>query len=276
MLFVWARGVVFARLNHIPWYTSSWWGIRPGAFLRREQRKRLYWNYFTETTFLKKLELRMRFRFGKVSTEPRVQKFHGNGNRPGLFVFESVIRDNDLFGELRTHTGVILGELNQIITPKIKKLVREYPAPVIGIHIRRGDFKIANPITSNEFFIMGINSIREATGSMLPVTVFTDADKNEIEDILALPETYMAAPAPDIVDILLLSKSKIMLLSQSSSFSYWGAFLSNAVVVRPAGDWQTRIKNDDAQSGYTEIKWDYTDENSTKEFIKQISKSRIS
>ncbi len=274
MLFVWARGVVFAKLNHLPWYTSSWWGIRPGAFLRREQRKRLYWNYFTGTSFLKKLQLLARYRFGKVCKEPAVQQLTGNSGDPGLFVFETIIRDNDLFGDLRKHKEVILGELNQIITPKLRKLVREYPAPVIGIHIRRGDFKIANPITPNEFFIKGVNLIRDATGSVLPVTVFTDAGGSEIFDILALPETYMASPKPDILDILLLSQSEIILLSQSSSFSYWGAFLSDAIVVRPAGDWQQMIKTNDATGGYREIKWDYTDKNSTEEFVRKIGHSK--
>lgn len=242
-----------------------------GAFIRREKRKRLYRRYFTETSFLRKLQLSYNYHFGRIHKEPPVQTLPNGIYENDLFVFNKVITDNDLFGALRNHKDLILDELNKIITPRINNLLQKYQPPVIGIHIRRGDFKIANPITANEFFIKGINLIREAAGTNLPVTIFTDADESEIQDLLALPETYITEPKPDIVDILLLSKSKIMLLSQSSSFSYWGAFFSDAIVIRPADDWQNIIKNDNAKSGYGEIKWDHKDDLSTKQFVKKLN-----
>ena len=39
MLLVWARGVAFAKLNNLSYGTSSWWGLRWGALIRREQKK---------------------------------------------------------------------------------------------------------------------------------------------------------------------------------------------------------------------------------------------
>ncbi len=276
MLLVWARGAVFAHLNSLPYYTSSWWGIRWGALLRGERKKRLYRGYFKETSLSKKLWLSLGSRFGKVYAEPPAkQLMPGVIESHDLFVFNKVITDNDLFGGLRDHKDLIQKELYKILSPATKNALQKSNPPVIGIHIRRGDFKIANPITPNEFFIKGIQLARSTAGSNQPVTVFTDADESEIEDILALPEVYLADQNPDIVDILLLSKSKIMFLSQSSSFSYWAAFLSEAIVIRPAGDWQKKIKDDSSQPFYGEIRWDYTDGMSTNNFQKKLSEVNL-
>ena len=48
MLLVWARAVVFCKLNNLDLTTSSWWGLRWGALLRRESKKRLYYQYLIE------------------------------------------------------------------------------------------------------------------------------------------------------------------------------------------------------------------------------------
>lgn len=270
LLLVWARGVVFAKMNDLHYDTSSWWGLRWGALLRREQKKRLYWGYFNETSFLKQIQLLLKYRFGKTIIEPPLQIVSGNMNKDDLYVFNKVISENDLFGQLRDHQSLIVTEMEKIITPRIKKILLKYQPPVIGLHIRRGDFKIGNPITPNEYFIKGINMIRSVAGSNWPVTIFTDANKDEIEDILLLPEVFIAKEKPDIVDIILLSKSKVMLLSQSSTFSYWGAFLSDSIVIRPYNDWQPLIKNDNSNGIYREIKWDYKDDNSTKRLKEKL------
>lgn len=52
MLFVWARAEVFAYLNQIPVFTSSWTQPRLGPTLRREKGKRIYWRYFRKTSSL--------------------------------------------------------------------------------------------------------------------------------------------------------------------------------------------------------------------------------
>ena len=130
-----------------------------------------------------------------------------------------------------------------------------YIKPVIAIHIRRGDFKIANPLTPLSFFLDCITSIRSVTGENWPVTIFTDAHPGEIDEILRLPDTFLAEEKPDILDILLMSQSKVIVLSQSSTFSYWGAFLSDAVVLKPFDDWQKQIRNNDINRQFPEIAW---------------------
>jgi subtilisin-like proprotein convertase family protein len=50
-----------------------------------------------------------------------------------------------------------------------------------------------------------------------------------------------------------MSKSKFVILSRSSTFSYWAAFLSDALVIRPAGDWQLKIKDKLPGNNYKEL-----------------------
>src|SRR6202008_751210 len=101
--------------------------------------------------------------------------------------------------------------------------------------------------------------IREYANEELSVTVFTDALPEEIAAVVALPNVVIAENKPDIIDILLLSQSKIMMLSSTSTFGYWAAFLSDAVVLRHQSDWLTTIRTAKEGSPYTEIKWDLQD-----------------
>lgn len=63
------------------------------------------------------------------------------------YIFKQVIVDDDLFALLRPHRLFIKEQLEQILRPKLQIQLALYPNPVIGIHVRRGDFKIANPVT---------------------------------------------------------------------------------------------------------------------------------
>ena len=269
MMLVWARGIVFAKINNIPVVTSSWWGLRWGALIRREQRKRLYWGYFKESSFFKRIITKAKSNRRKVKYEPVIQKMDADELcQNDLYVFNKVITNDDLFFGIRDNKSIVEEELYNILTPKMKVQLQQFIVPEIGIHIRRGDFKLGNPITPLSFFIKGINLIRTNTGKNLSVTIFTDADKSELEEILQLSNVSLAEKKPDILDILLLSKSKIIFLSRSSSFSYWAAFLSEAMVIRPVNDWQEIIKKNN--SNYQEVKWEETDESLTKEFVTRI------
>lgn len=208
MMLVWARGLVFARLNNIDYVTTSWWGLRWGALLRQEQRNRLYWGYFKETSWTKRISLFFSLLLSKKIFEPTVNKIETRNSINTVYVFNKVITDNDLFGAIRNHKEIIANELDAILTPKMKAMIRGHATPVIGVHIRRGDFKMGNPITPLSFLIEGIKLVRETASSNLPVTVFTDASEDEITDILQLPNVSLAASKPDILDIILLSKSK--------------------------------------------------------------------
>ena len=265
MLLLWARAVVFARINHFELVTSSWWGFRWGALVRQEQKKRLYWKYFREAAVFSRIKALWYLKYRKVIVEPKAEYLsEDQSSKCNLYLFNKVMPDYNLFDPLRGHYNLIVNELHCALRPSKKKLLDKYERPVIGIHIRRGDFKLGSTLTPLNYFIEGIKIIREISGDDWPVTVFTDAGKEEIETLLSLPATRLAEEKADILDILLLSKSDVLLLSGGSTFSYWAAFLSNAFVIRPMNDWLGNIKTQAPEySNYVEIKWQHDELDST-------------
>ena len=271
MLLVWARGMVFARINGLPYTASSWWGLRWGALIRRETKSRLYLGYFKETSLWKQALLKFQLPFRKLVYEPGVNKLPFNENNLNqVYVFNKVITHEDLFGSIRNHQRLVVQELYSLLTSKMKAKLKDYKSPVIGIHIRRGDFKMGKQTTPLDYFINAIILIRQSVNENLPVTIFTDADKHELSELLKLPNIFIAEEKPDILDILLLSKSKIMVLSKSSTFGYWAAFLSDALVIRPHYDWQEMIKENKKENNYFEIKWNPEDELVTTKLLEKI------
>ncbi len=272
MLLVWARGLVFAQLNNLPYSSSSWWGLHWGALLRREKKSRLYLGYFKETPLWKQIVMCFYCRIFAVEKDPPVSR--QNKILPvdkKVYVFQQVLTGNDLFGSLRDHQQIVAEGLNNLLAPKMKVKLAQYSNPVIGVHIRRGDFKLGNQTTPLEYFIAAINTVRKAAGENLPVTIFTDADESELTEILLLPGISIAEKKPDILDILLMGNSKLMILSKSSTFSYWAAFLSDAIVIRPHNDWQKMIKQNGSTINYCEINWDHTNEIAAKELTNKIT-----
>jgi hypothetical protein len=260
MLLVWARGLVFATENEVECITSSWWGFRWGALLRGEKQKRVYWRYFKETPAIRRLVAAWLLKKYDPIQEPSIIQKEGLKDQgKTVYIFNKVITGPDIFEPLSNHREYIKSELINNLHHSKKKLLKKYKSPVIGIHIRRGDFKLGSTITPITYFVDAIERIREYAGAELSVTVFTDALAEEIEPVLALPNVVIAENKPDIIDMLLLSQSKIMILSSTSTFGYWGAFLSDAIVLRHQSDWLNNIRTENKNSSYAEIRWDIND-----------------
>jgi len=271
MLLTWSRGYLFARLNGLEMVTSGWGGIHWGAWLRWERKKRMYGGYFREDGFWKKREMARRSRTAQLVVEPAVEKFQGAAGDDIIFLFNEVSPGKDLFAPMRPHREAVRQGITNMLSPRLARQLEGYEAPAIAVHIRRGDFKIGNHITPLAFFIQAIALARETSGRRLPVMVFTDAPPSEIKEVLELPDVSMATEKADILDILLMSRSKMIVLSQSSTFSYWGAFLSDAIVIRPAGDWQDDIRPSDVNASVFEGKVDFDDENSVMQLKKALT-----
>jgi len=52
-----------------------------------------------------------------------------------------------------------------------------------------------------------------------------------LQDILRLPDVCRATREADIVDLLLLARSRLLIASAGSTFSYWAGFLADAPVL---------------------------------------------
>ena len=251
MMLVWARAMVFAYKHGLPVITSSWTKIHWGVWLRREQKKRLYVRYFKKSKLGDQIGVQIRKLIYKVSEERHI---NNNLTDRTVFVFSEVSIERDLFGPIRDYRDFIAKAIIDSLHPNILSLLEKQEIPQMAVHIRRGDFKLGNPITPTSFFIDLIKYVREVLEYPVSVTVFSDAEDHEIADVLSLGSVKRALPNPDIIDILLMSKSKILVLSRSSSFSYWGAFLSDALIIKSEDDWQDDLRPQSVNAQYYEGK----------------------
>ncbi len=277
LMLVWARTVVFAHENNISHIVDPWWGFRMGPLLRREKKKRLYFGYFKETSVFRLAMFKLYARLAKKVQDPDLVKLTDEQrNSATVYEFHSIGPDRDLYGYLVNHVDFVKQQLFALLNPKIKLQYEKVAAPCISLHIRRGDFKNNSrgeaKLTALEYFIDTVNLARKVTGKMLPVTVFTDAYPEEIKELLDMPEVSLAPERSDILDILVMSKSKMMVLSRNSTFGYWGAFLSDALIIRQY-DHQARIKN--PSGAYREVIWNNDDPAKDEQVIKAIQNHKF-
>ena len=140
-----------------------------------------------------------------------------------------------------------------MLNEKYTEIYENCDAPVIGVHIRCSDFiidnknlgKKPNVRTPIEYFVEIIKKIRESINKNLPVTIFTDGNPTDMAKLKKLSNTKFSNSETDLEDMLRLSKSKIIITSCNSTFSYWAAFISSSpVITHPNHEIQIRGDND--------------------------------
>ncbi|MBZ5857999.1 alpha-1,2-fucosyltransferase [Flavihumibacter profundi] len=235
------KAAVFAQLNSMPLKVCGYNQFKIGVYLRQEKSKRKYSNSFTfQKNLLSDFLIRTELRFAQgIEHEPKVDRMDGNASKN--FLFEDIPHWADYFISLKPYLQEVRQLFYGLLTEQVKEELNKIPPPIIGVHIRMGDFRsvksdqefntsgaVRTPI---KYFIDSIQSIRSFIGHDLPVTVFSDGHEKELNDLLALSKVSLAAGKRDIVDLLLLSRSKIIITSAGSTFSYWAGFLSNAVLL---------------------------------------------
>lgn len=112
--------------------------------------------------------------------------------------------------------------------------------------------KVGQARTPIQYFIDVINNIRKISGKELPVSIFSDGRVEELSDILSLKNVELVEGNKDIVDLILLSKSKIIVASAESTFSYWAGFLSNAALIMHPDHIYETIRDDNFNATYYE------------------------
>jgi hypothetical protein len=241
-LFPLIKAATFARLNDLPLTVIGYNQFKLGPYLRREKVKRKYAGYFTfqKSFFAEQLDrlLLLKYKGFEKVVEPVIEKVSSDKIKRKKFIFSEIPHWNDYFDGLKEHRNLAISLFWELIRDKIKQRMQNEKDPCIGIHIRMGDFRKlkagedfgrVGAVRTPEYYF--IDSIRKLNGSSLPVSVFTDGYLEEFEKLFKLENVKIIEGNPDIIDMLLLSKSKIIVASAGSTFSYWSGFLSEAPVI---------------------------------------------
>ena len=243
-LFPLMKAIIFAHINQLPLVITGYHRLRIGPYLRREKSTRNYRNYFTfqksifgewlDTLHQKWLERT------EVGIEPALNKIDGSPGKT-IFRFEAIPHWDNYFDQLKERRELAIELFWKHLREDVKGEVARLSPPVIGVHIRMGDFRklksnenfasVGSVRTPEEYFVEIIQSIRKMAARDLPVSIFTDGFKREFTSLPQLTNISFVEGNRDIVDMILLSKSKIIVTSAGSTFSYWAGFLSDAPII---------------------------------------------
>lgn len=243
-LFPILKSSFFALKNQLPLIVTGYHQFKIGPYLRGERTKRKYKGFFTFEKSLIKEQLN-KFKWKRSPLKiynPSLNLTLNKSNKKDVcYVFNEIPDWNNYFDEIRDFRSDIIALLWKMLQPSIKEQLSKLPKPYIGLHMRMGDFKkLSEGVdfntagvtrTPEDYFIQVIADIRRLHGKDLPVSIFTDGWPDEIKKLLSIGNIHIIEGNNDLVDLLLLSKSKIIITSAGSTFSYWAGFLSQAPII---------------------------------------------
>ncbi len=243
ILFPWARALVYAQENSCIRIQTTWKNLKIGTFLRKERDKRLYFDLFTGKDGISGLK-----KFWLLNFSNKVKYFRGMGN---------------LFVPFKKQQLYIKEELLKIINPHHLEKVKTFESNSIGVHIRMGDFTHSDekmlrngawncrlPI---KWYQQIIKKINEKTD--LPICIFSDADEEDLQEILKLKNCKSMHLGSAISDLVALSNCKVF-VSSASTFSMWASFLGQMPSIWFPGQMRQKLIND---SSVFEGEIDYDD-----------------
>ena len=228
---VWAHAFVFATLNNLYLYETSWFGFNIGPFLRKERAKRFYVgmvhrknNPFFLPRKLKKVKV----------PKSDWTKLSMLGDK--LYVFNEMPHHQHYFDLICEYRKQLQLEFERKLLPRLENYVNPDDLSPIAIHIRLGDFTTMPWYKSPwDFYRKLIRDIRHHVGEEMPISVFSDGRPSEIPIIAEFNNIVFYTLNNDVLDLLALINSKMIVTYPGSTFSLWAAFMSNSYIVHTNG-----------------------------------------
>lgn len=263
-LLVWARAQVIAKQQAAPVYPTHWVDLNWGAMLRRERSKRFYAGYFKQPSWKSRLGF-WRYRWSK----PLYEEPFDIVQPTGLYKVTKLFVEPDYFHELRPERNWLIQRIRTELKTEWVNAWDRLPAPEIAVHIRRGDFKFGQKLTPLLFFESVITAIREQQGREVPVLVFSDANDNEINTLLAMPGVKRSSNTVDLLDMLQMAKSTVLVMSVNSTFSFWAGFLGDGLLIRSPEEYNPPINRLNTTEPWRELVFDSS--NRTSRFYPMLN-----
>lgn len=264
ILFPWARSVVYAYNNNCGRINATWRTLKIGTYIRGENDKRTYHNLFKEDGIrgLKKFFLLL---VAQHVNENNIDQNLKPRFRPIIISFEGM---KNQMQDILNYDEIVKKALIEMVRPIHLKNSELHKPKGIGMHVRLGDFyeprdetEIRNGVTNCripiKWYIEIIQNIRKTIGKELEVSVFSDGTEEELREILKLSNVALVGGASSISDLLSLSKSEILIAS-NSTFSLWASYLGRIPTVWFPGTHRIKLYKE-SESAF-EFELDYHDE----------------
>ncbi len=233
---VWGRALAFARRSELPVFVDGWVQLKLGPLLRRERSARIYLGYFDDPRSLGPLGRLVLRRANRQIREPEGRAPPAAGGVTA-YVFHELPHWSDTFKGLREERDHVRDAFHAIVRPEHRRALERLAPPVVGVHVRQGDFrslrpeedfaKVGHVRAPLAYFRSRIEALRQVCGEV-PVTLFSDGRDADLAEILALPGVRRSTAPSDLVDLLLLARSRVILAAPGSSFGALAGFLADA------------------------------------------------
>jgi hypothetical protein len=284
-LFPWARCRLYARNQHVQMISPVW--VRPaiGQLFRGGVDYKAYLRQLVLFGLFHKRKDDLGLLEGAVMSRkiPVVTETEANQNRwhqhddgkSRIVVFRGLER---YFEPLQGSSDYLRNELTAITNSRYLSIADRYPSVPVGMCIRCGNDFDPCPVdrsvlkpgekTPIEWFAQVLALIRKEVGYTVAAYIVSDGTREQLKSLLSLDNVNLVRPGSAISDLLVMSKSKVLLASGSSSFAAWGAFLGQMPTVSHPG------QNMREEWGITPEKGQYLSEFHYKEpdgeFLRQV------
>jgi len=220
-LFIYARAVILGDKYKLEIINPSWIQFNIGPYIRREKDKRHY-NGLFKSFGIKNAKKHWLLWTQKVFSETTAL----DTIKKGMIVVEGL---KNYFSDLHFKSEIVRSHLLGIVNDNDLASYNNMNTSFIGVHIRLGDYDLGSRI-SFDWYLKIMQLISDNCDSKIEFLVFSDGSAEELSEVISFPNTKLVFFGSAIADILVLSKAKFIIASDST-FSAWAAYLGQVPIL---------------------------------------------
>lgn len=240
--------LILPKLNIVGRLANQLFSLASALGIAKRANRRLVipeWKYSSYFNLIGVTEVRGEQSRISFDGEYREQGFHYHGDyfqelcekTEGIVRISGYFQSEKYFEHCKEDIKKMLTFREDVKRRLMEKYSHVFNKPVIGIHIRRGDY-IGNPNYYNlpiNYYLHALEENFPDWESMYNIFVFSD-DVHYCKAYLDSDGFFFSEGQNEIEDLCLLSQCTHFVLS-NSSYSWWGAWLAekeNTIIIHPA------------------------------------------
>jgi len=237
-LYPWGRAELFCRHHQAAMLAPRWVRLKLGPLLRGDRDKRFYVGQFGNHGYVAGLKKWWILKTARIIDEKSFRpEMLGESRRPLVVDFSGMTGE---FATLWGSQEYLYSRLLSILSPAARQMFAQTAIDwQIGLHVRRTDMPVmtagaqaASFAAQPEAWFTGVlRKLRAAAGWTVPARIFTDARANDLPLLSQEPAVSIGPAMPAVVDLLLMSRSRVLITSGKSTFSHWAVFFGQMASV---------------------------------------------